>query len=244
MRKIPPKKISDICMEWDNICNSRQMIIESGKDISLTHVTAPCILNKISQIAPKHVLDIGCGTGYITSLIAKQVESCYGVDVSKKSIAVAQSKYYSKNLHFFNIALSDFRPTIQFDACVSNMVFTSDPDWISSLNQIYNLLVPGGHLLIMITHPCFWPEYWGFNHETWYNYEDEIFIEHDFSISLAKSIGKTTYIHRPLSNYIKGILSSGFAIEEIVEPYPSKNTPHNYVYDYPRFLFFNCKRNS
>lgn len=245
MKKIPIKSISDICAEWDNLCDYRQTIIESGKDISLCYVTAPCILNKISELKPKNVLDVGCGTGYITSLIAKQVDVCWGIDISEKSIAVAKKTYSYGNLTFLNTAVADYHPTFQFDVCVSNMVFTSDPDWISSVKSICDLMAPKGHLLIMITHPCFWPSYWGFSSEPWYKYENEIYIEHDFSISLVKSIGKTTYIHRPLSSYIKGILSSGLDIEEIIEPYPVGKIPDNYMYQYPRFLFISCiKRTS
>lgn len=242
MKNTAPKKLNDIRAEWDNICDSRQQVIESGKDISLCYVTAPCILNKLSKLAPKRVLDVGCGTGYIASLIAKQVGTCWGIDMSEKSIAIAKKAYPVDTLHFLNTSIADYTPSHKFDVCISNMVLTSDPDWIASIKKIYSLLSSGGHLLIMITHPCYWPLYWGFNNEPWYKYEREIFIEHDFSISMVKSIGKTTYIHRPLSSYINGILSSGFLIEEILEPYPEKNVPHNYVYEYPRFLFLSCKK--
>ena len=52
----------------------------------------------------------------------------------------------------------------------------------------------------MITHPFFWPKYWGYESEEWYKYNEEIFIENEFSISFEKEMGKTTYIHRPLSH--------------------------------------------
>ena len=242
MQRIPPKKLHDICAEWDNICTNRQAVIESGKDISLRCVTAPCILKKISELSPRRVLDIGCGTGYIASLIAKQAGACWGIDISENSIAIAKRTYNLGNLHFLNTAVADYYPTFQFDVCVSNLVFTSEPDWISSVKKINSLLTADGYLLIMITHPCFWPMHWGYNNESWYKYDEEIFIEHDFSLSLVKSIGKTTYIHRPLAAYTKGILSSGFDIIEMIEPYPTESTPPNYAYDYPRFLFLCCQK--
>jgi len=242
LRRIPPKSLNDICSEWDNLCEKRQVAIEQGKDVSLFLVTAPHIIKKVHEMTPKTILDIGCGTGYLTSLLAQEAAICYGIDASQHSITLAKERYSLPNLQFFYSKLCDFSPDTKFDLCVSNMALSCDPDLDGTLRNIYKRLSAGGALLIMIPHPCFWPLYWGYQDESWFHYQEEIFIEHDFSISFVKTMGRSTYIHRPLSRYIQEIISSGFSIGEIEEPYPSNTTPPGYSYTYPRFLFLKCKK--
>lgn len=241
-KHIPPKNFTEICSEWDTVCSIRQNAIDSGNDVSLTSVIAPSILKNVLQESHQSIIDVGCGTGYIASLLAKDSEICYGIDVSSKSISIAREKYASTGARFFNSSIAEFSTTISFDMCISNMALISDPFLYESLKKMYEITVPNGHLVIMITHPCFWPKYWGFQDENWFNYNNEVFIEHDFSISLIKSMGKTTYIHRPLSSYINGLTSVGFTIEKFEEPYPVGSVPTGYNYEYPRFLLIKCRK--
>ena len=94
----------------------------------------------------------------------------------------------------------------------------------------------------MIPHPCFWPKYWDFEKAPWFDYNREIYIEHDFSISLVKSLGKATFIHRPLEMYISAIADADYYIEGLKEPYPYTAVPGEYIYEYPRFLLIKCKK--
>lgn len=243
VKKIAPKNVHDICTEWDNVCFRRHEAIEHGKDYSLFHVTIPCILNELKQLAPQRVLDVGCGTGYLTFLASNFAEQCVGIDISAKSIQIATSTYSNAKVSFHPSLISKYSPGILFDTCIANMVFSSDPDWKSSINSIHNLLVPNGNLLVMLPHPIFWAQYWDISNEPWFDYREEIYIEHNFSISFAKSLGQATYIHRPLSTYINEICSSGFSLESLIEPYPREPIPDGYRYDYPRFLFMRFKKN-
>ena len=157
MQKKKNKSLKDVGNEWDLISKERQNAIEQGLDISLLSVTAPWILKHIDKEQPKTVLDVGCGTGYLTSLISQKTNICYGIDISKRSIDIAKSKYGNKNTHFFLSSIKDFHSDLLFDCCVSNMVFMSDPEIEQSLKNIYANLKNDGLLYIMITHPFFWP---------------------------------------------------------------------------------------
>lgn len=245
VKPIRPKKLEDISLEWDEVCHDRHDAITKEQDISLVSVTAPCVIRHVAEAAPGRVLDAGCGTGYLSSLIAKQLMDrgvCYGIDASRKSISIAQKNYLSGNLHFLQTTIQEYCPSALFDMCVSNMALTCDPELETTLNKLYSLLVPGGSLLIVIAHPWFWAQYWGYQDEAWFHYGEEIFMEHDFSITLVKSMGKSTYIHRPLSQYMSALLAAGFVIDEVEEPYPVGATPEHYTYRYPRFLFIRGRK--
>ena len=240
--RVTPKQRQEMCAEWDIISVARQTAIEEGKDISLTQVTAPWIIQHIINEKPNRVLDVGCGTGYLSNEIAKNVKYCHGIDASEKSIDIAKRKYCRSNLCFEVHAIKDFNPSMCFDACVANMVFMDDPEWIDSIKNIYDILPVGGKLFMIITHPCFWPKYWNYQHEPWFDYMDEVFIENAFSVSLTEPMGRSTHIHRPLSHYIQGLIETGLIIEEIEEPFPNGACPDGYEYAYPRFLYFGCRK--
>lgn len=237
-----PKSIQEIGNEWDNVALTRHLTIEKGEDISFSSVTAPCILRHIQDDKPSTVIDVGCGSGTLSFEIAKRGTDCIGIDISTKSIDIAKEKYVRSNLQFFVSEISSFRPNTTVDACVANMVFMSDPNWIESITHLYNLLPAGGALYITLTHPCFWARYWGFENEEWFDYSKELFLESDFSISLKKNMGRSTYIHRPLTTYVNGLLSAGYTIDLIEEPFPVFNLPPEYEFLYPRFLFIKCKK--
>ena len=243
-RVVEPKSLGEICNEWDSICKRRQRAISEGRDISLIHVTTPCIIRHLRIDSPARVLDVGCGTGYLTSVASKYVQVCVGIDLSKESISLARQCYSDSKTSFFVAEISKFSSMERFDVCMANMVFMSDPNWKESLINIYELLNTNGYLYVMITHPCFWPKYAKLENVSGFDYSKELFIENDFSISLEKYMGKSTYIHRPLSQYFAGLLTSGFEICSVEEPFPTEKAQfdNEYEYQYPRFLFIKCKK--
>ena len=241
-KKANPKQQDEIGLEWDALCGARQSAIDAGKDFSLEAVTAPCIIRELDSGVIPSILDVGCGTGYLTAQLAKCANKCVGIDISAKSISIARSRYAGSGAVFVHSSISNFRSNDKFALCVANMVFSNDPNWNDSIHAICRLLDEKGQLFVMLPHPCFWSKHWDLDTSTWFNYNEEVFIEHDFSISLAKSLGKATYIHRPLSQYINTICSAGFILEKTEEPYPTKEVPPEYTFDYPRFLFMKFRK--
>lgn len=237
-----PKDIEIIGKEWDNIAKKREELIDLKKDLSLEYVTKPCILRNLKESNSKRVVDLGCGSGYLTHEISKVVDECWGIDQSIRSISIAKTKYSSSNLHFIASSIKMYEFPKKVDTCVANMVFMGDPQWQDSISHLYGELPFGGRLLFTITHPCFWPKYWNYDNELWFDYCTETYIEADFTISLEKSFGITTHIHRPLSQYINDLITVGFSIEKLEEPRPISEMPKEYENDYPRFLFICCKK--
>ena len=78
---------------------------------------------------PKHILDIGCGTGLISLMMAQRYPKAHiiGIDIDKSSVEEArynaQQSIWSERIKIQHIALQDFRIHHRFDLIVSNPPF-------------------------------------------------------------------------------------------------------------------------
>jgi hypothetical protein len=57
------------------------------------------------------------------------------------------------------------------------MTLMTAPDLRAFAKALATLLQARGRFVAILTHPCFWPRYWGYEEEPWFHYEREIFIE-------------------------------------------------------------------
>lgn len=231
--------------EWDHIAEARDIIIQEGKDISLLDVTEPFVLKQLCKYQPKDVLDCGCGTGHLSSLIAQKIKANVdAIDISGKSINIAKQKFINVNyLHFQkNSIIKHAKTKKTYESCVANMVLMDTINLEDNLKAIFQMLKIGGTFIFTITHPDFWPIYWNYFNESWFEYNKEIYIKAPFRVN-SRTMLETTHIHRPLNMYLSSLNNAGFHIVEIRELFPlSSHLDIDYCYDYPRFMGFVCKK--
>jgi putative AdoMet-dependent methyltransferase len=123
-------------------------------------------LSKRSSI----VLDIGCGTGGLTTHLAKMCKYVYAVDVSGVMLATLTHKIQNQGLKNIRPVQSGFLTYEHggeaFDGIVANINLHHLPDFWKqiALCRLYNLLKPGGKLFLADV-------VFGFNPK---DYQDEI----------------------------------------------------------------------
>jgi len=113
-----------------------------------------CAMDAIEHhafIGNEHILDIGCGDGRVTAEIAKRVPQGHviGIDNSKSMIDSAKKTY--KNLTHVKFLQSDachFKSETSFDLVVSFSALHWLPNQLEIFKNIYDMLKPGGQLLI------------------------------------------------------------------------------------------------
>lgn len=247
-RPVKIKNALEIQKEWDNIAQHRFVQISSGKDASFTYVNLPWFVDAIKRFSPRKVIDLGCGTGILTDQVSRinGIEECLGIDISTKSISIAEEHFASDQTSFKSLSIEDLPEQYSkypFDLAFSNLTFHTVITLNDCLAATRRILKPQGVFIFSILHPAFWPIYSGYFAEPWFEYSNEIVIEAEFKISSEnKSVYTATHVHRPIERYIQGIANAGFELLELHEISPYKLARNKYVDTprYPRFLAFIC----
>jgi len=97
----------------------------------------------------KRVLDVGCGDGVLSYLIAKEGASVSGVDYSDIAIRFANEKTASLAIDFRQASAYELPyDDNQFDGVVSSDVIEHLADVSSYLDEMHRVTKPGGHIII------------------------------------------------------------------------------------------------
>lgn len=103
-----------------------------------------------SWVRPGRLLDIACGTGYGTKLLAEQsrgVEIAVGVDISKDAIAYARDQYRAPRVQFEVADATSFTDPEGFDTIVSLETIEHLPAPEDFISHLKSLLLPDGVLI-------------------------------------------------------------------------------------------------
>ena len=97
----------------------------------------------------KKVLDLGCGVGYGSNILADAAREVVGLDISEEAIEYARKNYTRPNLEFrVDNALHCSLESGSFDVVVCLEVIEHLDDYRGLLGEIRRLLKPGGRAII------------------------------------------------------------------------------------------------
>lgn len=209
----------DVLNEWDNASNEW---VESLKINQVrTNILIPETLKILGDIKGKRALDLGCGEGGYSRLIASKGAIVTGVDFSENLINEALKQNHTNEIEYYvrDVCFLEGIEDKKFDFIVSAMCLMAVENLEVAMKEAYRVLKPGGEFLISILHPCF-----GFK---------EYFNEGPYQEILSEHFGKPiTFWHKTLSNTINCMLNSGFNLRSLYEPQFSNDSSQ-----IPKILF-------
>lgn len=127
--------------------------ISEGSIESRIAVTNDAIVQVLEQLPGEHVLDIGCGEGWLCRVLAQQGKTTIGIDATNALIERARRL---SNQVFLNLGYHQLRQRLRsqsFDVAVCNFSLLGKQSTEQVFHAAQTLLAPSGHFVLQTIHP-------------------------------------------------------------------------------------------
>ncbi|MFX0132455.1 MAG: class I SAM-dependent methyltransferase [Candidatus Hodarchaeota archaeon] len=122
--------------------------------------TKEVLLKSLQPLKEEKILEIGCGPGLWTDLVAKRCARLTAIDISEKMIEKAKENSNQRNISFINCDLLDFVTDKKFNKIFSVRVIEYIRDKKKLFKKIRDLLILNGELIIITkTRNSLWDFY-------------------------------------------------------------------------------------
>lgn len=222
--------------------------------ISNPYIAYPKIIELLGNVQSKKILDLGCGGGDLTRLLANHGAIVDAVDISEPWIEICKKELaYIKNITTYQGDAANL-PMIEnasFDAVVMNMVLLnvdSKTRLENAFKEVSRVLKPGGSFIFTDLHPlCVMiPDTLteqqsyceGFSY-----FEDGAKFKSKVLLADGSTSIEFVDLHWSLETYSQLINDVGLFIYRIIEPRPIANAPELFNdYQLPEYILFHCKK--
>jgi ubiquinone/menaquinone biosynthesis C-methylase UbiE len=228
---------------WQANADTWTRLARAGYDVYRDYLNTPAFLKMLPNVTGLAGLDIGCGEGHNTRLIAKRGALVAAIDIAEDFIAHAQYAEVQEPLGIeYRVASAVELPFADagFDFATGFMSFMDIPETDRVLAEAWRVLKPGGFLQFSICHPCFDTPHrrnlrdaWGRTYaievgDYFRNLEGEV-SEWLFKAApphVKKGLPKfrTPRFTRTLHQWLNLLIDTGFHLEQVAEPRPSDET--------------------
>jgi len=223
---------------WDANADSWAERVRAGHDVYREYYNNPAMLEFIGDLRGREVLDLGCGEGYQTRILARRGAHMTGIDLSPRMIefARAEERRSPLGIRYQQASFTDLGVFADdsFDAIVSFMALMDGPGFSDAMREIRRVLRPGAPLIFSIVHPMStrgigWVrdeagEKIKFTVSEYFN--EEPFVD-QWKFSKAPDadtapLFTVPYFRKTLSDYINTMIRAGLVIAELHEPRPTE----------------------
>jgi ubiquinone/menaquinone biosynthesis C-methylase UbiE len=228
---------------WNANADSWTQLARAGYDVYRDYLNTPAFFAMLPDVRGLVGLDIGCGEGHNTRLLAKRGAHMTALDIAEVFIAYAQQEEEREPLGIdYRVASAVALPFAEatFDFATGCMSFMEIPETERVLTEAYRVLKPGGFLQFSLAHPCFDTPYRrNLRNEHGLTYAIEV---GDYFRNLNGEIAewlcgaapphmthgmrkfKIPRFTRTVSQWLNLLVDPGFLLERVEEPCPSDAT--------------------
>ena len=228
---------------WNESAGSWTRLSRAGYDVYRDYLNTPAFFAMLPNVDGLTGLDIGCGEGHNTRLLAKRGARVKAIDIAEIFITHAQQAEKETPLGIdYRVASAIDLPFADatFDFATAFMSLMDVPETDRVLAEAYRVLKPGGFLQFSITHPCFDTPHRrnlrDANHRTYAIEVGDYFQSCEGQIDewlfkaaprhVKQGLRKFTIprFTRTLSHWLNLLIETGFQLERVEEPCPSDDT--------------------
>lgn len=228
---------------WNANANAWTKLARAGYDVYRDYLNTPAFFEMLPNVAGLAGLDIGCGEGHNTRLLARRGARMTAVDIAADFIAHARQSEAHEPLGIdYRVASAVSLPfddaAFEFATAFMSVMDIGETDRV--LAETWRVLKPGGFLQFSISHPCFdTPHRRNLRNTDGLTYAIEVGdyfrnLEGEVSEWLFKAAPahvkqelpkfKTPRFTRTLSQWLNLLIGTGFRLERVGEPRPSEET--------------------
>lgn len=204
----------------------------------------PQLLDLIGDVRDLHVLDAGCGTGWLFDTI-KPRTGCE-CDISRRTARDGRHiRSHRQDVRSLTYADESF------DLVVSSLVLMWIDDLASTFHEAYRVTRPGGRLIVGLTHPYF--------HTNGRTLQDGSFLidrsladTSQRDVMISGLVGPLTYYARPLVEYYNAAIGARWRLIEFRDHFIDMDqyrasAGHRFAFAHrtdkvPLFTFFVCRK--
>jgi len=236
---VPPSHVA----RYDEIADF--YTVRTGDDVT-DPATAGLLALLPDDLAGRRLLDLACGSGRISRVLARRKATVVGVDISVALLNKARASEHSDQLGITYVhgdaTIAQALAGEVFDVVVCNHGLADIDDLDGVLATTERVLVDNGVFVFSLLHPCFpgrgteapssWAPGAGYYREGWWLADNPGFR------------GKVGSNHRMLSTYLNALLRHSLTLDAVAEPPPpadwvSGKADRDLV---PAFLAMRCTR--
>ena len=232
---------------WDANAEAWTKLVRAGYDHYRDGLNTPAFMGMLPDVEGLSGLDVGCGEGHNTRLVAGRGARMTGIDISETFVRYAREAEDKEPLGIrYERASAVELPFGDggFDFATAFMSLMDMPEIERVVSEVFRVLRPGGFLQFSIEHPCFTTphrktlrdeegrayarEVGGYFQKKDGESEEWIFGSVPEDVRGDFRPFRVPRFTRTLSDWLNLLISAGFVIEQLAEPCPADEQVRKY----------------